>query len=162
MDWNKIGVTFLWLLCRSHPTRVRGLKYFTYGMPPQPYLRRTLHGCVDWNLCISIGAQNHIRSHPTRVRGLKFNNFGGIMDRLESHPTRVRGLKSVNNYLAYFSNGRTLHGCVDWNIGGIFYLLTALCRTLHGCVDWNPMTDWKQLFKVRRTLHGCVDWNLSF
>ena len=55
----------------SHPTRVRGLKFFIFRWP------------------VAIREL----SHPTRVRGLKWR-LGAEVDEIQrSHPTRVRGLK---------------------------------------------------------------------
>ena len=77
-------------------------------------------------------------SHPTRVRGLKFKI-----------PEETKGVFCVAPYtgawieiklcnlLACASWGRTLHGCVDWNLREQSVLLFCSCRTLHGCVDWN-------------------------
>ena len=55
--------------------------------------------------------------------------------------------------------GRTLRGCVDWNlcIKGNFRIIN--CRTLRGCVDWNKL-KFEQFYQPEcRTLRGCVDWN---
>ena len=69
--WIEIqSVTMLWLKVKSHPTRVRGLKY------------------TDLDKQAEI-----VKSHPTRVRGLKFSRSGDGIGFPSSHPTRVRGLK---------------------------------------------------------------------
>ena len=59
----------IWRL--SHPSRVRGLKWTTAIAYCTVRLRRTLHGCVDWNFSIFGKTQRKIyMSHPSRVRGL--------------------------------------------------------------------------------------------
>ena len=62
---------------KSHPTRVRGLKFF--GL---------------------VVTQSQCASHPTRVRGLKFYTIYVGYLILTSHPTRVRGLKSLDRALS--------------------------------------------------------------
>ena len=54
----------------SHPSRVRGLKYF-----------RSTRTCAG------------LPSHPSRVRGLKFKISARFSRCMPSHPSRVRGLK---------------------------------------------------------------------
>ena len=115
VDWNNNSF-FSWpIIIKSHPSRVRGLKYlfrpkhknawpvapFTgawieitrLGKNPVPEACRTLHGCVDWN--------------------------------------------NLRSLLSRWLARRTLHGCVDWNFRNLTAIYIAVCRTLHGCVDWN-------------------------
>ena len=75
----------------SHPTRVRGLKFFLVA--------RTVVSCVApytgaWiEINSSATSVTAFLSHPTRVRGLKFLLTQSLIGVIQSHPTRVRGLK---------------------------------------------------------------------
>ena len=145
-------------------------------------LRRTPHGCVDWNQ-ISRPLIMILMSRTPHgcVDWNKFNLPQLTVKKL-SHPTWVRGLKYV--LLLFIKSPavcRTLHGCVDWNLhssaiqyrypvapytGACIEILTTRnlglnleSRTLHGCVDWNIWRYSNYITWFRRTLHGCVDWN---
>ena len=122
---------------RSHPARVRGLKF----TPTFPIL-----------LCYS--------SHPARVRGLKFMDENGLELYRQVAPCtgawiEISGLLPTSITLMR----RTLHGCVDWNRCILFRYTYQNRRTLHGCVDWNQWLKLNHQYQYRRTLHGCVDWN---
>ena len=54
-----------------------------------------------------------------------------------SHSTRVRGLKFTTCRNTAKTSCRTLHECVDWNIGYDDFSKPTYSRTLHECVDWN-------------------------
>ena len=95
VDWNSASRASLAMSMRSHPSRVRGLKYRQADITDTPvdvapftgawieikrhkeydneHRSRTLHGCVDWNLY--------------------------------SRSVQRKSWKS-----------RTLHGCVDWTL----------------------------------------------
>ena len=77
---------------QSHPTWVRGLKPSLIKVVSE-LCRRTLRGCVDWNLTYSWDDKRLRKSHPTWVRGLKLRRNGRYVPRNLSHPTWVRGLK---------------------------------------------------------------------
>ena len=98
----------------SHPTRVRGLKHwrtFAHTMPA----RRTLHGCVDWNITAYYGnGHNHVAPYTGAW--------------IETHWIIL---------ISHLTHRRTLHGCVDWNITLTVYYPLEHGRTLHGCMDWN-------------------------
>ena len=79
----------------SHPSRVRGLKY---------YLRHdaeVLHTVAPFTgAWIEIPCHQRIDlarrlSHPSRVRGLKWAVIDKACQDGKSHPSRVRGLKSI-------------------------------------------------------------------
>ena len=55
----------------SHPTRVRGFKYFKNIMNEKE-VGRTLRGCVDLNYLNWCNYKSISKSHPTRVRGFKY------------------------------------------------------------------------------------------
>ena len=66
----------------------------------------------------------------------------------------------TRNRESYCRLCRTLHECVDWNIGyNKNHIGVLSCRTLHECVDWNNVMDISTLLSGGRTLHECVDWN---
>ena len=101
----------------SHPSRVRGLKWIYPWTVVRLLLRRTLHGCVDWNWS------------SVRV-SLYFDTVAPFTGAWIEIAYRFFGQNLFHS--------RTLHGCVDWNFtkrGGRCGRKT--CRTLHGCVDWN-------------------------
>ena len=77
--------------------------------------RRTLHGCVDWNLKLT---QKSVEVSRRTLHGCVDWN-------------------KRNRRTWWIWNGRTLHGCVDWNSVGLEMVLALPRRTLHGCVDWN-------------------------
>ena len=98
---------------------------------------RTLYGCVDWNIiAIAITSLNQVapymgawietepprcalrlcKSHPIWVRGLKLNQGRYKVCTILSHPIWVRGLKLETHNNKIYSLGRTLYGCVDWNV----------------------------------------------
>ena len=54
---------------------------------------------------------------------------------MRSHPTWVRELKPYAAAQPQQFGGRTLRGCVNWNL--LIFLLRKIgfCRTLRGCVD---------------------------
>ena len=77
----------------SHPTRVRGLKFYTIYVG---YLILT--------------------SHPTRVRGLKSLDRALSAARCPVAPYTGAWIEIWAFWLALkITSGRTLHGCVDWN-----------------------------------------------
>ena len=100
-----------------------------------------------------------LESHPMWVRGLKQWHKYHIRQFFLSHPMWVRGLKRSVLRCLLAACGRTLCGCVDWNI---IDLATGHSRTTS-----HPM--WVRGLKqnrerspgtyYRRTLCGCVDWN---
>ena len=102
-------------------------------------------------------------SHPTWVRGLKFNWLESerVKTTRLSHPTWVRGLKFNYSFITPQAQGRTPHGCVDWNIDSSIESLVNSRRTPHGCVDWNFVVNTIFYQNKCRTPHGCVDWNRS-
>ena len=125
---------------KSHPTRVRGLKYILWHfLLPKHYVapytgawieivdawgnftipaRRTLHGCVDWNNCDAIKVFTSLR--------------------------------------------RTLHGCVDWNSWPSRNICSPRVAPYTGAwIEIDKLSGLKQVYN-RRTLHGCVDWNIDF
>ena len=100
---------------KSHPSRVRGLKYYV-----------KLASCLNE------------KSHPSRVRGLKLTGINTGLRISESHPSRVRGLKLFTQYL--FIIWRQVAPFAGAWIEILMVLLIIWlrkCRTLRGCVDWN-------------------------
>ena len=115
VDWNSSRGCRSDYYCLSHPSWVRGLKYYNFfkffscTRSHPSWVRglksllncsikgwttcRTLHGCVDWNRGISYNRLNNLTSHPSWVRGLKWLNFNNKKIFNLSHPSWVRGLK---------------------------------------------------------------------
>ena len=79
-------------LAKSHPTWVRGLKF--YYQPQLPLKARShptwVRGLKSTQVAVRIAKSP---SHPTWVRGLKFRHRNGDLRAVGSHPTWVRGLK---------------------------------------------------------------------
>ena len=98
----------------SHPTRMRGLKYYCLqeGIISTCRIPR---GCVDWNMAFVQNATENAGSHPTRMRGLK--------SRILAFPFPLYR--------------RIPRGCVDWNDNEFRHLHHLPCRIPRGCVDWN-------------------------
>ena len=144
------------------------------------YLRRTLHGCVDWNIFsmywISVkwvapytGAWIEIWKKsrnwsiclvaPYTGAWIEISELVKQLIKCLSHPTRVRGLKYIVWQLWNFrrkSHPTRVRGLKFGNIDQPFVLIG---RTLHGCVDWNYPNQRIASHSDCRTLHGCVDWN---
>ena len=144
---------------KSHPSRVRGLKYFrcidrydrwqvapftgawiemSKGEISKVVIsRRTLHGCVDWNIT-NLFAFTWCQVAP-------FTGAWIEMDYMSEHLYRKRVAPFTGAWIEMFrfwiSNRnrlrRTLHGCVDWNLLLLMTIYGSRSRTLHGCVDWN-------------------------
>ena len=70
VDWNLSVITLKAIALSSHPSRVRGLKFYFNGF-----------------------ALTKPMSHPSRVRGLKYLWHRCLHSYSQSHPSRVRGLK---------------------------------------------------------------------
>ena len=66
-----IWVSFLKPILNTLPIRVRGLKLHIAVQPAGRTVRRTLCGCVDWNVWDIKGGSRGGLSHPMRERGLK-------------------------------------------------------------------------------------------
>ena len=137
VDWNEEKRNATLFPVRSHPTWVRGLKrnlkhsniilhevapyvgawietfwwfLFTNVLSVAPYVGAWIETQDMWNIF------NDWESHPTWVRGLKHSYKFNRQTHYQSHPTWVRGLK-LHHYLNGPKwAGRTLRGCVDWNI----------------------------------------------
>ena len=127
VDWNAVSVsvcchpvkvapfTGAWIeinkiaqilqLVKSHPSRVRGLKYLAYRRH-FAFPSRTLHGCVDWNFWLW---RFNVICICRTLHGCVDWNFILYIE-----------------YTIYYS--RTLHGCVDWNFQyciDLFFSLVA-------------------------------------
>mgnify|MGYP007100266571 CR=1 FL=1 len=79
----------------SHPSRVRGLKSRRAWNCSRKGLRRTLHGCVDWNGLLPAMAAD--TSDVAPFTGAWIEIWWSLLVSLVakvSHPSRVRGLKS--------------------------------------------------------------------
>ena len=120
-------LSFLLTFLASHPLWVRGLKFLwalqTFAMQS----RRTLYGCVDWNI---IEIFKNILSRCRTLYGcVDWNYYSCLMGFWVgmSHPLWVRGLKLWSPLMVgYPLPCRTLYGCVDWNLY-IRMLLNILC-----------------------------------
>ena len=76
----------------SHPTRVRGLKFFR--LLCVDFFNSVAPHAGAWIEICRFGAAGPCgSSHPTRVRGLKLSIYLTLLLQPRSHPTRVRGLK---------------------------------------------------------------------
>ena len=102
---------------------------------------------------------------------------------MRSHPTWVRGLKHWLHNEVFYAIGRTLRGCVDWNVQDQgrrrnplvapyvgAWIETSCSSKCAGYIQVAPYVGaWIEtafavvsLFGYRsRTLRGCVDWNIS-
>ena len=94
VDWNSLVIWCASGRPRSHPSRVRGLKYIELG-----------------------STSFHIfQSHPSRVRGLKFLIYFQTKSFLLVAPFAGAWIEI---FMAFASTVplacRTLRGCVDWN-----------------------------------------------
>ena len=99
---------------RSHPSRVRGLKYIYWLRIVPTTVVAPFTGAWIEIFCIRQQRMANVWSHPSRVRGLKSKILTNSGTTSLSHPSRVRGLKSA---------------CVYDEVP------VVLCRTLRGCVD---------------------------
>ena len=100
------------LICKSHPTWVRGLK-----LPLRDDVMRILRVAPYVGAWIETmmppPSRAHRMSHPTWVRGLKHRWGIFVLFFDLSHPTWVRGLKLENQRYHARRLRRTLRGCVD-------------------------------------------------
>ena len=79
---------------RSHPSRVRGLKYGQRRQNPVDGPVAPFTGAWIEMMGRASTSARKSRSHPSRVRGLKSHRLGLCQIRQgPSHPSRVRGLK---------------------------------------------------------------------
>ena len=122
-------------------------------------LSRTLHGCVDWNWLKSLkyplsavapytGAWIEITIKYRKKRFKNVAPYTGAWIEIGLEPSLIAKqivapytgawieIKGMLNSI-YGMTGRTLHGCVDWNIHSTRQIPEQSSRTLHGCVDWN-------------------------
>ena len=140
----------------SHPTWVRGLKFFRnrkqtnlisvaphvgawieiYGVSLLPYGQRS-H--PTWVRGLKLSSLNAIaaqaRSHPTWVRGLKCSGDDSGIYAIKSHPTWVRGLKSTDTAAStqdVASHPTWVRGLKSNNITSRG---SKKSRTPRGCVD---------------------------
>ena len=123
------------VILKSHPTRVRGLKYdyspsmISSGLS-HPTRVRGLKLKEYFTPCLLI------LSHPTRVRGLKLTKALLSLLKLMSHPTRVRGLKCLRRCLSNDGSHVAPYTGAWIEISHfVFYACNKARRTLHGCVD---------------------------
>ena len=117
VDWNTDPLIRKCWCNASHPSWVRGLK-FTYLTLSNYVLSRTLHGCVDWNLKLHTYQLHGRKSHPSWVRGLKLTKKKEGYWLLDVAPFMGAWIEiKINLESAPDREGRTLHGCVDWNKG---------------------------------------------
>ena len=146
----------------SHPSRVRGLKYWLHHSH-QLHSRRTLRGCVDWNLSVFWYSARHV---PCRtLRGCVDWNY-----LLRSSPAKIPVAPFAGAWIEIWTplsiwiniGGRTLRGCVDWNYCFKGLLLRTLRRTLRGCVDWNSI-DYLLIGKEQKVAPFAGAWiEISF
>ena len=141
----------------SHPSRVRGLKYFHINIIVKKHQVAPFAGA--W---IEIFYQSDkpfkITSHPSRVRGLKFDYEDNASGDVKSHPSRVRGLKLLSPLL--FQVKKVSHPS---RVRGLKYHFTIKLQ-LHQYVApfagaWIEIHLWMvcAFGNLRRTLRGCVD-----
>ena len=78
----------------SHPSRVRGLKYFLIIGHDIRSLVALFTGAWIEIYLMYVVVLATVGSHPSRVRGLKSITYGTVRSGGQtSHPSRVRGLK---------------------------------------------------------------------
>ena len=137
---------------------VRGLKLKLVMLGFMTTQSRTLCGCVDWNPKVRRFSSSGPVA-PYVGAWIETSDIGFSLVRSLSHPMWVRGLKLKIAHLCIVRKGRTLCGCVDWNLFFLRNVCRVISRTLCGCVDWNFILFICFVIAVSRTLCGCVDWN---
>ena len=113
MDWNRWTYQGV-LIAQSHPIWVRGLKQLWFT-GDEWILRRTLYGCVDWNIYFI-----------TTLRGDICRTLYGCVDWNISIRHNILFLNVAPYMGAWIET--LLHSVANKAIAS---------RTLYGCVDWN-------------------------
>ena len=97
---------------KSHPSRVRGLKFGDYLV-----IRFGLSVAPLAGAWIEINMQMHLmKTFQVAPLAGAWIEISGQTDNAQynaSHPSRVRGLKSTKEQRAYMNLRRTPRGCVD-------------------------------------------------
>ena len=117
VDWNEKIKALNPEEQTSHPSRVRGLKYFPINFL---FLNSSVAPFAGAWIEIVLPCDYHtksFKSHPSRVRGLKLSVCFWVYTHFNVAPFAGAWIEIISSSCPSNCNFcRTLRGCVDWNV----------------------------------------------